>query len=206
MSSHQKEYQLDKVSIRMVKEPPLYSKEQMTTPEAAVRVIKEAIDDYDREVFCVINLRADLSPINMNIVSVGALNMALAHPREVMKSVILSNASNIMIMHNHPSGRLVPSKADITTTDHLSQLCNLMEIPIVDHIIVGPGKDYYSFRENQILPLNQMHFTAKIEQLDMDKMPKIAERSSVLTQLTENKKRISDQNINNRKKQTGIDR
>lgn len=83
----------------------------------------------------------------MNIVSVGALNYAQVHPREVMKSAILSNAASIMVVHNHPSGNLTPSKEDILLTDRLQQVGDLLRIPLMDHIITGKNYEYYSIRE-----------------------------------------------------------
>ena len=97
---------LKRVAVRLVEEQPLYSKEPMDCPEAAIRVMSSFLKDMDREIFCVVNLQEDLRPINMETVSVGVLNGALVHPREVMKSAILSNAASIMLVHNHPSGHL----------------------------------------------------------------------------------------------------
>ena len=97
--SSRRPYKLDRVAIRMVKEPPLYSTEPLRSPEAAVKVIADMLRQYDREAFCIVNLRNDLSPINMNIVSTGTLNASLAHPREILKSAVLSNASATMLFH-----------------------------------------------------------------------------------------------------------
>ena len=84
---------LEQVAIRMVEQPPLYSNEPMNNPDVAIRVMNEFLSQMDRELFCIVNLQADLTPINMNIVSVGSLNEALINPREIFKSAILSNAS-----------------------------------------------------------------------------------------------------------------
>ena len=119
---------LEQVAIRMVEQPPLYSEEPMDSPRAAVRVMKEFLAQMDRELFCIVNLQADLRPINMNIVSVGALDHTLTHPREVFKSAILSNASGMILIHNHPSGNLTPSKADIAVTDRLQKGAALSSI------------------------------------------------------------------------------
>ena len=54
-----------------------------------------------------------------------------------MKAAILSNASNMMLLHNHPSGNLEPSKEDTMLTDRMNRVCELMGIPLIDHIIVG---------------------------------------------------------------------
>lgn len=85
----------------MVEAPPLASDYPINSPEAAIKLMTDILKDYDREVVVVINLRPDLKPINMNIVSMGALDQSLIHPRELMKSTILSNASSLMIVHNH---------------------------------------------------------------------------------------------------------
>ena len=151
-------YKLDRVAIRMVKEPPLYSSEPLRSPEAAVKVIADMLRQYDREAFCIVNLRNDLSPINMNIVSTGTLNASLAHPREILKSAVLSNASATMLFHNHPSGNLTPSQEDVEITDRMSKLFAMAEMPLLDHIIIGNGDQYYSFKENSIMPIGTQMF------------------------------------------------
>ena len=75
-------FRLDKVAIRMVKEPPLYSEVPINNPQAAVKLMADTLKDYDREVFAIINFRPDLKPINVNFVSMGALDQSLVHPRE----------------------------------------------------------------------------------------------------------------------------
>ena len=156
--SSRKPYKLDRVAIRMVKEPPLYSSEPLRSPEAAVKVIADMLRQYDREAFCIVNLRNDLSPINMNIVSTGTLNASLAHPREILKSAVLSNASATMLFHNHPSGNLMPSREDTEITDRMSKLFAMAEMPLLDHIIIGNGDQYYSFKENSIMPIGTQMF------------------------------------------------
>lgn len=156
--SSRRPYKLDRVAIRMVKEPPLYSSEPLRSPEAAVKVIADMLRQYDREAFCIVNLRNDLSPINMNIVSTGTLNASLAHPREILKSAVLSNASATMLFHNHPSGNLTPSQEDIEITDRMSKLFAMADMPLLDHIIIGNGDQYYSFKENSIMPIGTQMF------------------------------------------------
>ena len=109
-------YRLNQVAIRMVEMPPLLSDVPMDGPEAAVKVMADMLKDYDREVVAIVNLQTDGKPINMNVVSMGALDQSIAHPREILKSTILSNASAIMLVHNHPSNKLQPSMDDIETT------------------------------------------------------------------------------------------
>ena len=118
------------------------------TPQEAARVLKGLIADFDREAVCVISLRNDLCPINFSICSIGTLNLSLAEPRELIKAMCLSNATSFMMLHNHPGGSLTPSQHDVEITDRMGRLGSLLHIPMVDHIIVAPGTDYYfSFKE-----------------------------------------------------------
>ena len=154
-------YSLAHVAVRMVDEPPLISEEPMDSPDAAVRVISRFLEGMDREYFCVVNLQSGMRPICMNIVSIGTLGYSVAHPREVFKSAILSNAASIILIHNHPSGRMVPSEEDLEITSRLQQAGSLIGIPVEDHIITGRSGDYYSFGDHGILPQNgQMMQTA----------------------------------------------
>lgn len=160
---------LEQVAIRMVEQPPLYSKEPMNNPDAAIRVMNEFLSQMDRELFCIVNLQADLTPINMNIVSVGSLNEALINPREIFKSAILSNAHSMMLIHNHPSGNLTPSTSDIQTTARIQQLGELMGISLVDHIITGRDGNYYSFRDKGEFPDARIRFSTRVEDIDLTK-------------------------------------
>ena len=160
---------LEQVAIRMVEQPPLYSKEPMNNPDVAIRVMNEFLSQMDRELFCIVNLQADLTPINMNIVSVGSLNEALINPREIFKSAILSNAHSMMLIHNHPSGNLTPSTSDIQTTARMQELGELMGISLVDHIITGRDGNYYSFRDKGEFPDSRIRFSTRVEDIDLTK-------------------------------------
>lgn len=96
---------------------------------------------FDREVFAILNLASDGKPINMNIVSIGTLNSALVSPRDVFKSSILSNAAAFIAYHCHPSGNPKPSQEDFEVTQRLRDAGAILEIKMVDHIIVGCGRD-----------------------------------------------------------------
>ena len=160
---------LEQVAISMVEQPPLYSNEPMNNPDVAIRVMNEFLSQMDRELFCIVNLQADLTPINMNIVSVGSLNEALINPREIFKSAILSNAHSMMLIHNHPSGNLTPSTSDIQTTARMQELGELMGISLVDHIITGRNGNYYSFRDKGEFPDSRVRFSTRVEDIDLTK-------------------------------------
>lgn len=171
-------FRLDKAAIRMVKEPPLYSEVPINNPQAAVKLMADTLKDYDREVFAIINFRPDLKPINVNFVSMGALDQSLVHPREAIKSMVLSNAASVMMVHNHTTGAVFPSKEDVAVTDRMSQLCNMLGIKLLDHVIVGPGNDYYSFNEKGVLPVPNLKCETNIEQLEFGGM-KVAETATM---------------------------
>ena len=171
-------YRLNQVAIRMVEMPPLLSDVPMDGPEAAVKVMADMLKDYDREVVAIVNLQTDGKPINMNVVSMGALDQSIAHPREILKSTILTNASAIMLVHNHPSNKLQPSMDDIATTARVKQLCDLIGVKFLDHIIVGPGRDYYSFHQKQQIPLSSLKLTNNLEDIELEGF-RVAENTAV---------------------------
>lgn len=156
--------QLKNVAIRMVEAPPLYSEEKLKEPLDVVRVLGRELEAYDREVACVVNLRADLAPINMNIVSMGSVNASIITAREVFKSSILSNAAFIMLVHNHPSGRLTPSRQDIKLTGQIEKAAQLLNIPLLDHVILGHRGEFFSFHANGLLAANKDKLEAAAEE------------------------------------------
>lgn len=140
--------ELELVQIRLIPSKSLYSTEKIKSPWQAVDLLSEEISDFDKEVLCVLNLDGANRVINANIVSMGTLNQTIAEPREVFKSAILSNAAHVMLMHNHPSGDVTPSKADLMTTNRLELCGTFLNIPVIDHIIIG-GQTGYCFSFNR---------------------------------------------------------
>lgn len=140
--------ELELVQIRLVPEKTLYSTEKINSPWQAVDLLADEIRDLDKEVLCVLNLDSTNRVINANMVSMGTLNQTIAEPREIFKSALLSNAAHIMLMHNHPSGDVTPSKADLSATSQLELCGNFLKIPVLDHIIVG-GQTGYCFSFNR---------------------------------------------------------
>ena len=157
------DFKLDVVSIRLVKEAPIYSEQSFNKPEEVAAVMGECMCQFDREVVCVVNLSSDLKPINVHFASVGSLNEAMAHPRELFKSSILSNAASMMLIHCHPSGNIFPSKADTM-------------IPLLDHIIVGgDNRAFFSFKEKGMIDNPRITLSTDYRNLDI-KSPLVAEQ------------------------------
>ncbi len=141
-------FKLDMVSVRLVKDAPILSGVRIISPESAVEAMGSVMSEIDREVVAVINLKADGTPINASFVSMGTINAALTEPRELLKASILSNAANVIMVHNHPSGDLTPSKQDISLTNRMIEVFSLMGMPLLDHVIVGgDNKSFYSLKQ-----------------------------------------------------------
>lgn len=84
--------------------------------------------------------------INYKTMFIGTIDSTIMHPREIFNEAIKYSASGIIIMHNHPSGSLIPSKEDINTTRNLMESGKMLGIPIIDSIITN-GEEYYSFND-----------------------------------------------------------
>lgn len=151
IKDHDGMYELKQVSIRirLSEAPSLYSTEPVSTPDDAVRVMAEALAEMDREYCCVVNLDNKNRAINFNVVSIGDVNASIVPIQNAFKAAILSNATSLMLLHNHISGVLEPSGDDMLVTKRIIEAGKIMNIPVVDHLIVAGGSGrFYSFREN----------------------------------------------------------
>lgn len=144
-------YKLKEVCIRLARGRALYSEQPLSSPAAALNVMRREMSQYDREVLCVVNMNSRLQPINFNIVSVGDINASIAAIPNILKSGLMTNAGSFLLLHNHPSGDVTPSKDDILTTRKVIEAGKIMGIPCVDHIVIGGGNgNYCSMREAQL--------------------------------------------------------
>ncbi len=141
------------VRIELVKDwTHPYARLEVEDPEHLVSVLRKFLEKEDREVFLTVNMSGVNEINSINIVSVGCLNRAIVHPREVFKAAILSNAFRIAIAHNHPSGTPYPTDEDIRITRNLVECGNILDIKILDHIIIA-GPEYLSFAEKHLAGL-----------------------------------------------------
>ena len=108
------------------------------------------IPDETKEHLFVLHLNTKNQIIKTEVVSVGTLNAALIHPREVFKSAIRESAHAIILVHNHPSGDVEPSNADKQVTTLLKQARAIIQIDLLDHIIIAKT-EWFSFRERSLL-------------------------------------------------------
>lgn len=118
----------------------------LTSPDLTHHYLTSCLADRDREVFLVIFLNNQNKVICSEEMFVGTYNCVEVHPREIVRKALTCNAAALILAHNHPSGMAEPSLADRNITKHIEQACDLVDIRIIDHIIIGKG-EYVSFVE-----------------------------------------------------------
>lgn len=102
------------------------------------------------EVFKVIFLDCHNVLIDEKTLFTGTLDKSYIYPRELVKEIFIRDAKSVIFVHNHPSGSITPSKADISFTNNMRFLLKELEINLLDHIIIG-GDSYYSFLEENLI-------------------------------------------------------
>jgi DNA repair protein RadC len=103
------------------------------------------------EEFRVIYLDAQNQILDIETVQKGIVNQAVVYPRQVLENALRKKASAIILAHNHPSGHVRPSDADIRLTRTIQETAKLLDILVHDHIIVGENR-FFSFREEGLMP------------------------------------------------------
>ena len=118
----------------------------MDRPEVVAATFAEHLQFADREHFVVMLLCTQNRLIGLHTASIGTLNTSLVCPREVFKAAILANAASVIVGHNHPSGDPSPSPEDQATTHDLRRAGRILDIPVLDHIIVGDRGRFCSLK------------------------------------------------------------
>ena len=121
----------------------------ISSPEDVDGLLRGRIANLDRENFVVVLLNTKNEVLGFPTVSVGTLSASLVHPREVFKPAIRASAAGIVLAHNHPSGRVGPSREDREVTRRLKEASEIIGIEVLDHVILGDG--YFSMKEHGIL-------------------------------------------------------
>lgn len=122
----------------------------VTCPEDAADYAMPRFRYEDREHFAVILLNVKNHILSMPVISVGSLTASVVHPREVFKAAIQQTAASMILVHNHPSGDPTPSREDIEVTARMVQVGRVMDIPVLDHIILG-NDNYISLKEKGVI-------------------------------------------------------
>lgn len=128
---------VDIVSVKLVREKTmLYQDRKIRSPRDAYEIMQQFLGDVDREHFIVLAMDVKGQPTCIQTVHIGSLNASIVHPREVLKTAILSNAASIICGHNHPSNVSDPSPEDIEVTKRLVEAGQIIGIDVLDHLIL----------------------------------------------------------------------
>jgi len=126
----------------------------LNTPEKAYQYLKDIAEQFPyQETLWAILLDNKSHALFRIMLTKGTLTSSLVSPREVFSPAIISGAASVILAHNHPSGCVDPSSADVQVTRAIRQAGEILNIPLVDHLILGHpdmnanGKAFYSFRE-----------------------------------------------------------
>ena len=132
------------------RESEALEKPKIATSRDAFEIIQSVLSDLRYEEFWVILLNRSNKVIGKFQVSDGGVAGTVVDPKKLFKLALENNASYVILSHNHPSGNLKPSEADILLTRKLIEAGKLLELPILDHIIMGEEK-YLSFADEGLL-------------------------------------------------------
>ena len=119
-------------------------------PEDAYEYAKNKVMYEQREHFCIILLNTKNHILGFKCISIGSLSASVVHPREVMVEAVKAHAASIILVHNHPSGDPSPSREDINITERLVKSGRILDIPVLDHIIVGKNR-FISLKERGVM-------------------------------------------------------
>ena len=125
-------------------------KQKISGSRDAFEYVQAFVEDLSYEEFWVLYLNRSNRVIDQVKISQGGVSGTVIDVRIIMKHAIEKLASSIIISHNHPSGNLEPSGADIQITKKIQQAAEFHDIKVLDHIIIGE-QDYYSFADERIL-------------------------------------------------------
>lgn len=123
---------------------------KITSPQDVSALVMEDMRYYKKEYFKIILLDTKNKVIDIMTISIGSLNSSIVHPREVFLEAVKKSSASIILLHNHPSGEVQPSREDINITQRLIEAGDIMGIKVLDHIIIGDGT-YLSFKEENII-------------------------------------------------------
>lgn len=122
----------------------------ITSSQKAYELLK---DEISREVeeFWALALASNKAVIARRCLFRGTVDACLVHPRDIFRFGCLHNASSLLVAHNHPSQELLPSRADVVLTRKIVALGKMMQIPVIDHLIIG-HQGYRSFLDEKWEP------------------------------------------------------
>lgn len=138
-----------KTSIKLVREATTqYNNNNIKNITDIIKLVDniEDIKNNDVENAYIICLNNKRVPVNYSLIAKGTINASMIDPKTIFKTILLSNASAFIMIHNHPSGDPTPSMEDYKMTNILKQASDLLDIKFLDHIVIG-NDNYISCME-----------------------------------------------------------
>lgn len=139
------------VQVKLVRERSImYKERQIRSSQDAYELIFDFLGDVDREHFILLCLDVKNQQTCIQTVHIGSLNSSIVHPREILKSAILSNSASIIVAYNHPSEITKPSTEDIEVTKRLEKAGHILGISLLDNLVIS-STGYSSLRESGLI-------------------------------------------------------
>ena len=143
---------IPRFDVRLVRDGRVATMEPtiIRRPEDTLPVLEAELSELGYEKFIALALNTKNHVTAVLPVSSGSLNASIVHPRELFQRAILANCASLILAHNHPSGDPAPSPEDIALTRKLIEAGLLLDIPVLDHIVLGYGR-FVSFKERGLI-------------------------------------------------------
>lgn len=150
------------VSLKLVRETSLNTDvERLENPKDVHKMLKDVFGNASVENLYAIYLDIMNQPTAISCIAKGTGNATVFNPKEMLKIALLSNASRIILAHNHPSGDLTPSYDDIRATYKIMAASELLGIQVLDHLVIS-ADDYISMSQEEIINFNLIEEVSKI--------------------------------------------
>lgn len=133
---------------RRVSRAELPERPVLNSPEVVFQLLQPRLGHQQQEHFVALFVDTKKCLVAQQVITLGLLDGTLVHPREIFREALACGAHAFVVAHNHPSGDPTPSREDRETTRQLVRCGTLMQIPLLDHVVLGRAR-YYSLREQE---------------------------------------------------------
>ncbi len=120
---------------------------KITNAKDLYDIFSPKMKDLSQEHLIAVFLNSKNRIIHYKTIFIGSANQSVVHPRDIFREALKNSSVKLMVLHNHPSGDPTPSKEDVIFTKQLSEAGKILQIPLLDHLIIG-YHEYYSFYDH----------------------------------------------------------